>query len=643
MNREEAKKYTAKAIEYKEGIEHVRARPSMYIGSTGFEGLHHLLWEVVDNSIDEALAGFCNKITVTIIADDYISVEDNGRGIPVDIHPETGIPALELVLTKIGAGGKFGKKAYKVSGGLHGVGISVVNALSSELKAYSFRDNKVYFQEYRRGTPLAPLTVIGTTNKTGTKIEFKPDPLIFGKPIYFDFDIIKKRLKELAFLNPGVEITLIDKRTEPETILTFKFEDGIKGFLDELTDSKKTIHDHSVYFKDTKEINNQIYEVEVVLRWTNATSDHILTYVNNINTKEGGTHLKGLRRALTKVINDYIKKYKLDKKIKNEKVEIEDIVEGLIGILSVKVSEPQFEGQTKTKLGNPEVESVVYSTVTEHLSDYLEKYPDDAKKILERIIVSYMARKAAREKRKTIRKSLLEKSSLPGKLADCSEKDPAKCELFIVEGDSAGGSAKQARNRNFQAILPLWGKMLNVEKSSQTKVLLNDKLRPIIASLGTGIGPNYDYSKLRYHKIIIMADADVDGSHIRTLLLTFFYRYFPDLIEKGHIYIALPPLYRIQNGKKVYYAYSEQEKEELLNSLENSNHINIQRYKGLGEMNPEQLWETTMDPSRRRIIKVTLEDAQVANEIVSILMGENTQRRKEFIIRYAKSVKELDI
>jgi DNA gyrase subunit B len=631
--------YSASSIQVLKGLEAVRKRPGMYIGSTGIDGLHHLVYEVVDNSIDEALAGFCSHIVVALERQDVVRVEDDGRGIPVDIHPTEGISALELVMTRLHAGGKFDKKNYKVSGGLHGVGVSVVNALSVWLEVYVHTGEKVYYQKYLRGVPEKPVALIGETDRRGTIVRFQADPEIFDETVY-SFDVLSNRLRELAFLNKGVKISLIDERlTQPKRI-EFKFEGGLREFVEYLNKNKSVIHKDVIYFSGVRDE----VEIEIGIQYNDGYNETMFSFVNGINTREGGTHLMGFRNALTKVINDFFKKSKYNKKIE-ENLSGDDVREGLTAVLSVKVMEPQFEGQTKGKLGNSEVKGIVEGFLSDQLDLYFQKNPDVINIILEKCTTAARARIAARQARElTRRKSLLEASSLPGKLADCQEKDPSKCELFIVEGDSAGGSAKMGRNRVYQAILPLWGKMLNVEKARLDKVIGNDKLQPIIASLGTGIGEDFDVSKLRYHKIIIMADADVDGSHIRTLLLTFFYRYMIELIEKGYIYLAMPPLYRIAYDKEVRYAYSDEEKDQILSAInKDPAKISVQRYKGLGEMNPEQLWETTMDPERRLIKRITMEDAILAEEIFVTLMGEQVEPRRQFIEENALAVSNLDI
>ncbi|MDI3528787.1 MULTISPECIES: DNA topoisomerase (ATP-hydrolyzing) subunit B [Thermoanaerobacter] len=627
--------YTASQIQILEGLEAVRKRPGMYIGSTGSRGLHHLVYEVVDNSIDEALAGYCKNIVVTIHKDNSITVEDDGRGIPTDIHPKVGKPAVEVALTMLHAGGKFNNDAYKVSGGLHGVGVSVVNALSEKLEVVVKQRGKIFRQTYERGVPKTDLEIIGETEETGTTITFKPDKEIFEETV-FNYDVLAQRLRELAFLNKGINIRLIDERDGKEEV--FNYEGGIISFVKYLNRNKEVLHEEPIYM----EAKNTDYEVEVCMQYNDTYTENIFSFANNIDTREGGTHLVGFKSALTKVINDYARKYGIIKD--NEKnLQGEDVREGLTAIVSVKLKNPQFEGQTKTKLGNSEMRSIVENVVIEKLSAFLEENPSVAKVIVEKATQAARAREAARKARElTRRKSALENTTLPGKLADCSEKDPSKCELFLVEGDSAGGSAKTGRNSRFQAILPLRGKILNVEKARLDKILSNEEIRAMITALGTGIGDEFDISKLRYHKVVIMTDADVDGSHIRTLLLTFFYRFMRPLIENGNVYIAQPPLYKITKGKKVYYAYSDKELDRILNEIGRENYT-VQRYKGLGEMNADQLWDTTMDPEKRTILKVTLEDAIAADEIFTILMGDKVEPRREFIERYAKTVRNLDI
>ncbi len=622
------KDYTAEQIEVLDDLEAVRRRPGMYIGGVGVRGLHHLLWEIVDNSIDEALAGYCDRITVILHKDGSASVEDNGRGIPVDEHPVFKRPALEIVMTKLHAGGKFSKKAYKVSGGLHGVGLSVVNALSEWLEVWVKRNGKVYYQRYERGKPVTPLKVVGEAKDTGTKIRFKPDEEIF-EVTEFDYDIIAQRLKELAYLNRGIRITLIDERTGRREV--FYSEDGIKGLVAELNRNKPTLHD-ILYFSGEK---NGII-VEVALQFTDTDYETLLAFANNIHTVEGGTHVSGFRAGLTRAINEYGKKHIR----KFQPLSGSDIREGLTAVISVKVPEPQFEGQTKTKLTNSEVKTVVESLTYSEVLKWLEKHPHEANKIIEKCIIAMKAREAAKRARELVRKKSELSITLPGKLADCSSKNPEERELFIVEGESAGGSAKQARDRRFQAVLPIRGKILNVEKAGILRVLKNDEIKAIASAIGAGIGKDFDISKARYRRVIIMTDADVDGAHIRTLLLTFFYRYMRPLIEHGYLYIAQPPLYRVRKGKNVYYVYSEKELKNLLKKLGNAE---VQRFKGLGEMNPEQLWETTMDPERRKLIQVTIEDALRAERLFSILMGEDVNARREFIMKHSKDVKNLDV
>ncbi|MGC9001446.1 MAG: DNA topoisomerase (ATP-hydrolyzing) subunit B [Dictyoglomus sp.] len=628
-------KYTADSIQILEGTEAVRRRPGMYIGDTGIRGLHHLIFELVDNSIDEVMAGYCNYILVELKKDGSVVVADNGRGIPVDIHPQAKKPALEVVLTTLHAGGKFSNSIYKISGGLHGVGLSVVNALSSKLEVEVMRDGKIFYQGYEKGKPVMPLTVRGETDETGTKIRFYPDSEIF-ETTKFDYDIVANRLRELAFLNPNVTIELRDERTGKSNV--FKYEGGLLEFIEYLSKGKEILHE-PIYMR--REEENLI--VEIVMQYNSGYDELILSYANNIHTIEGGTHVTGFRTALTRVVNNFARNWGLWKE--NESLSGDDVREGLTAIVSVKVPDPQFEGQTKTKLGNTEVRKFVEKVVEEELTEYFSENPEVGKLIISKIIEAYRARQAARKARELVRrKSLLESSLLPGKLADCSERDPEKCELFIVEGESAGGSAKQARDRRYQAILPLRGKILNVEKAQHlTKILSSEEIKAIIASLGTGIGQDFDLSKLRYHKIIIMTDADVDGAHIRTLLLTFFYRHFRPLIEGGYIYIAQPPLYLLKKGKEERYAYSEEEKEEILRELGYPDNVYIQRYKGLGEMDPEQLRETTMDPQKRILLQVTIEDALEAERLFSILMGNNVEERRSFIEQKAKFVRNLDI
>ncbi len=629
----EKEKYGAADIEVLEGLEAVRRRPGMYIGSTSSRGLHHLVYEVVDNSIDEALAGYCNRIEVTIHRDGSITVADNGRGIPTDIHPKYGKPGLEIALTMLHAGGKFGKKAYRISGGLHGVGVSVVNALSEWLVAEVRRDGKVYRQRFERGKPVEKMKVVGRAKRTGTKITFKPDPEIF-ETTDFSYDTLAARLQELAFLNRGIKIILRDERTGREDV--FSYSGGLVAFVKWLNSGREPLHRKVIHFESQRDSTY----VELAMQYTTGYHENFHAFVNSINTVEGGTHVTGFRSALTRVINEYGKKNNLLKG--DVTLSGEDVREGLTAVLSVRIPEPQFEGQTKTKLGNSEVKGIVESVVNEGLSRFFEENPSVARKIIEKCVLAARAREAARKARELARrKSALDGEGLPGKLADCQERDPAKSELYIVEGDSAGGSAKQGRDRRFQAILPLRGKILNVEKTRLDRILKNDEIRAMITAIGAGIGDEFDPDKVRYHKIIIMTDADVDGAHIRTLLLTFFYRYMLPLIERGYVYIAQPPLYRVTKGKKEYYAYSDAELEELLKKLGSG--AVVQRYKGLGEMNPEQLWETTMNPERRTLLQVTVEDAVEADRIFSILMGEQVEPRKAFIQAHAKEVRVLDV
>ncbi|MDK2822998.1 MAG: gyrase subunit [Clostridia bacterium] len=627
--------YTANEIQVLEGLEAVRKRPGMYIGSTSSRGLHHLVYEIVDNSIDEALAGYGSRIDVIIHKDNSITVIDEGRGIPVEPHPKMKIPAVEVVLTTLHAGGKFGGKGYKVSGGLHGVGMSVVNALSEWLEVEVSREGKIFQQRYERGKTVSKLKVIGTTKKTGTKIVFKPDYKIFEDTVY-DFNILAQRLRELSFLNKGLKIVLKDERNNNEVV--FLHNGGIIDFVKFINKNKDTINSKVIYFENEKDD----IQVEVALQYTDTYAENIFSYANNINTHEGGTHESGFKSALTRVINDYARKQNLLKENDNN-LTGEDIREGLTGVISVKVPEPQFEGQTKTKLGNSEVRGIVESIVNENLSTFLEENPSVGKKIIEKAIYAARAREAARKARElTRRKNALENTALPGKLADCSIKDPQYCELYLVEGDSAGGSAKQGRDRRFQAILPLRGKIINVEKARLDKILNNEEIRAIITAMGTGISDDFDITRARYHKIILMSDADVDGAHIRTLLLTFFYRYMKPLVEQGYVYIAQPPLYKVKKNKEEIYLYSDEELEKYLERVGRDNY-NIQRYKGLGEMNPDQLWDTTMNPESRTILKVSLEDAIKADEIFTILMGDKVEPRREFIQSNAKYVRNLDI
>ncbi|MBZ4667648.1 MAG: gyrB [Defluviitaleaceae bacterium] len=629
--------YNESQIQILEGLEAVRKRPGMYIGSTSSRGLHHLVYEIVDNAVDEALAGYCDEIEVTIHKDNSITVVDNGRGIPVGIHPQKKIPAVEVVFTVLHAGGKFGGGGYKVSGGLHGVGASVVNALSEWLKVQIFTEGKIYEQVYERGKVIKPLTIVGETDKRGTLVHFKPDAQIFEETEY-QFDTLRQRLREMAFLTKGLKITLKDEREGKEKERTFHYEGGIKEFVSHLNKHKTPLYNDIFYCEGVKDD----VEVEIAFQHNDTYVENIFSFVNNINTTEGGTHLSGFKSAITKTINDYGRKNNLLKESESN-LSGDDIREGITAVISVKVSEPQFEGQTKTKLGNSEVRGIVEAIFSEELMYYLEQNPSVAKIILQKAIMAARAREAARKARDlTRRKSVLESNSLPGKLADCSEKDPNLCEIFIVEGDSAGGSAKSARTRQTQAILPLRGKILNVEKARLDRILGNEEIRAMITAFGTGIADDFDISKLRYGKIIIMTDADVDGAHIRTLLLTFIYRYLRQLIEKGHVYIAQPPLYKVEKNKKTYYVYNDKELEKLFDEIGRDG-ITMQRYKGLGEMNPEQLWETTMDPETRILVRVDLEDAAAADEIFTALMGDKVEPRKEFIQEYAKHVKNLDI
>lgn len=623
--------YSAQNIPVLKGLEAVRKRPGMYIGSTGPDGLHHLVYEVVDNSIDEAMAGQCDRITVVLEPDDIVRVEDNGRGIPVDIHPTEGISALELVLTRLHAGGKFDKGSYKVSGGLHGVGVSCVNALSLWLEAFVEKDGKKYYQKYAAGKSLAPVKEIGTTDKNGTTIRWKADPSIFTETTTYSFDVLAMRLRELAFLNGNITIVFRDERLTTPREKVYQFDGGIRQFVSYLNEGKAVIPAEPIFIEGSRDD----IVVELAVQSNDGYNENILSFVNDINTKEGGTHLDGLKSALTKVMNEFLKNNaKLLKKLdKEEKLTGEDVRAGLTAVLSVKVPEPQFEGQTKPKLGNTDVRGIVDSLAYEQLILFFEQNPKVIDLILEKCVGEAAARIAARKaKEATRRKSSLDSFGLPGKLADCSLKDPAKCEVYIVEGDSAGGSAKKGRDSKTQAILPLWGKMLNVERTRLDKVVNNEKLQPVIASLGTGIGKDFNIEKIRYHKIIIMADADVDGSHIRTLLLTFFFRYMPELIEKGFVYLAMPPLYKIVFNKKEWYVYDDNERDKVFTEIgRDSEKISVQRYKGLGEMDGTQLWETTLDPARRKMMKVTLPDAVEADRIFSTLMGEEVEPRRKFI------------
>ena len=628
--------YGAEQIQVLEGLEAVRKRPGMYIGTTSIRGLHHLVYEIVDNAIDEALAGYCDHIEVAINGDNSITVTDNGRGIPVGIQPQTGLPAVEVVYTVLHAGGKFGGEGYKVSGGLHGVGASVVNALSEWVEVEVHTEGKIHRIGFDRGVTRRPLEVVGETDKTGTKVTFKPDADIFEETV-FEYETLLHRLREQAFLNGGLRITLTDHRAEEETSETMHYEGGIRAYVNHLNKNKTALHEQVIYVAGQKDDA----VAEVALQYNDGYNETILSFANNISTTEGGMHETGFKSALTRVINDYGRKYKMLKD-DDKNLSGEDVREGITAVISVKLREAQFEGQTKTKLGNSYIRTLVDGVVGEKLSDFFEENPGVAKAVLEKALTAARAREAARKAREaTRRKSALESASLPGKLADCQEKDPELTEIYIVEGDSAGGSAKNGRDKRFQAILPLWGKMLNVEKARLDKVYGNEKLMPLVTAFGAGIGEDFDISKLRYGKIILMADADVDGSHIRTLLLTFFFRFMRPLIEHGHVYIAQPPLYKVTKGKNVLkYAYSDRELEML---LEEHKGAEVQRYKGLGEMNPEQLWETTMDPTVRTLLKVEMEDAAMADEIFTILMGEKVEPRREFIEKNAKYVVNLDV
>jgi DNA gyrase subunit B len=637
-----SKEYGAGNIQVLEGLEAVRKRPAMYIGSTDIYGLHHLVYEIVDNSIDEALAGFCNKITVIIHADNSIEVEDNGRGIPVDPHPVYKKSALEIVLTKLHAGGKFDNESYKVSGGLHGVGSSVVNALSEHLKVVVNKDGKKYTQEYKRGIPICEVKMIGQSKSNGTIVYFKPDATIFTTTEY-TYDILAKRMRELAFLNGGISITLRDERGKGKENV-FHYEGGINSFVESLSDNKDPIIKKPVYFN----VKKDNIDIDIALTYIDSYNETVFTYANNINTKEGGTHLIGFKSALTRVLNDFLKREKSESKKKDKDstdgLSGDDVREGLVAVISVKIPNPQFEGQTKMKLGNGEVKGIVESATNDKLTLFFEENPSAIKKILEKCLLSARARLAAKKARDlTRRKNALEGDSLPGKLSDCSERDATKCEMYLVEGDSAGGSAKGGRDRRFQAILPLKGKILNVEKARMDKILANEEIRTMITAIGCGIGEDqFNIEKARYHKIIIMTDADVDGSHIRTLILTFFFRYMPEIIRQGYLYIAQPPLFSVRVGQTVQYAYSDEEKDSIVKSLGEAK-INIQRYKGLGEMNPDQLWETTMNPENRVLLQVHMEDEVQADGIFSILMGDAVEPRRQFIEQNARNVVNLDL
>lgn len=623
--------YDETQIQVLEGLEAVRRRPGMYIGSTSSRGLHHLVWEVVDNSIDEALAGRCDTIQVIVNPDNSVTVIDNGSGIPVGIHPQMGRPAVEVVMTVLHAGGKFGGDGYKFSGGLHGVGVSVVNALSEWLEVIVKRDGYIYHQRYSRGVPEKELTVIGETDETGTTVTFKPDPEIFTETTVYDYSILQNRLRELSFLNKGIKIILEDRREGGKSD-TFQFDGGIRSFVEHLNRNREVLHSPPIYIVDEKDT----IHVEIAMQYNDSFTSNIYSYANNIHTHEGGTHEAGFKSALTRVINDYARRNNLLKD-NDSNLTGDDVREGLTAIVSIKIQDPQFEGQTKTKLGNSEARSVTEQLFSEHFQTFLDENPAVAKKIINKAVTAARAREAARRARElTRRKNALEVSSLPGKLADCTSRNAAESELFIVEGDSAGGTAKQGRDRMFQAILPIKGKIINVEKARLDRALSNEEVRTLITAIGTGVGPDFNIEKARYHKIIIMTDADVDGAHIRTLLLTFFYRYMRPLIEHGYVYIAQPPLYKITQGKVVRYVYNDRMKEELLKELEGKGKVEIQRYKGLGEMNATQLWETTMDPESRTLLQVSLQDAMDADEVFEMLMGDRVEPRRLFIQEHAK-------
>jgi DNA gyrase subunit B len=629
--------YDESQIQVLEGLEAVRKRPGMYIGSTSGKGLHHLVWEVVDNSIDEALAGYCDKIVITIHENNSVTVVDNGRGIPVGMNAKLQRPSLEVVMTVLHAGGKFGGEGYKVSGGLHGVGVSVVNALSEKVVVVVKREGKIHQQEYRRGVPQYDMRIIGDSEETGTTVTFHPDPEIFTETTEFDYDTLQTRVRELAFLNKGIELVLADERTGVSN--SYKYDGGIIEFVEYLNRNREALHEKPIYVEGAKDH----IHVEVALQYNDSYAENIYSFANNINTHEGGTHESGFKSALTRIINDYLRKSGTIKE-NDSNLSGDDVREGLTAIISVKIPEPQFEGQTKTKLGNSEVRGIVESFFAEKFQEFLDENPSVSRKIMEKGLQAARAREAARKARElTRRKSALEVSALPGKLADCSSKDASISELYIVEGDSAGGSAKQGRDRHFQAILPLRGKILNVEKARLDRILGNAEIRAIITALGTGISDDFDIAKARYHKIIIMTDADVDGAHIRTLLLTFFYRYMRKIIDAGYIYIAQPPLFKIERNKVIRYAQSEKEREQIIAEFGEGAKVNVQRYKGLGEMNATQLWETTMDPESRSMMQVTIEDAIEADAIFDTLMGDNVEPRRDFIQEHAKYVTNLDV
>ncbi|WP_434121795.1 DNA topoisomerase (ATP-hydrolyzing) subunit B [Salinicoccus roseus] len=639
MAEKNMEQYGAEQIQVLEGLEAVRKRPGMYIGSTASKGLHHLVWEIVDNSIDEAMAGHADRINITIEEDNWVKVTDNGRGIPVDIQEKMGRPAVEVILTVLHAGGKFGGGGYKVSGGLHGVGSSVVNALSKTLEVYVHLDGKIHHQSYTRGVPDFDLKVIGETDKTGTEIRFKADAEIFTETTEYDIEVLQKRIKELAFLNKGLEINLFDERGEEDVSFQYYYEGGIKSYVEQMNETRDVLHDEVIYMHSEKDE----VEVEIALQYNNGYNSTLMSYANNIHTYEGGTHEDGFKRALTKVINNYGFKNRIIRE-GEDRLSGEDVREGMTAVVSIKHTDPQFEGQTKTKFGNSEARLITDQLFSEGFERFLLENPVPAKVIVEKGLTAQRARVAAKKAREmTRRKSALEVSSLPGKLADCSSKDPSKSELFIVEGDSAGGSAKAGRNSTTQAILPLRGKILNVEKARLDKILNNNEIRSMITALGTGIGEEFDLSKARYHKIVIMTDADVDGAHIRTLLLTFFYRFMKPLIEAGYVYIAQPPLYKVTQGKNKYYVFDDRELDSLRNELSDTPKISLARYKGLGEMNADQLWETTMDPSFRTLLQVTLEDAVDADQTFEMLMGDIVENRRNFIEENALYVQNLDV